>query len=48
MNPDGQQTELRVSPQAARLERVERELARIRRELSSSYETDTVMAEVAG
>ena len=48
VNPDGQQTELRVSPQAARLERVERELARIRRELSSSYETDTVMAEVAG
>jgi hypothetical protein len=34
-------------PNAQRLDRIERELARVRRELSSPTATDTVMAEVA-
>ena len=46
-NPDGGTAVLHVSRESERLERVERELSRVRRELSSSSGTDTVMAEVA-
>ncbi len=46
-NPDGGTAIVHVSQESERIERVERELARIRRELSSSYNSDAVMAEVA-
>jgi len=47
-NPDGSPTVAHVSRQQVEMERAEAELARVRRELSSSSDSDTVMAEVAG
>lgn len=48
-DPEGNLTTLYVTAHQERLERAERELARVRRELAASPgETDTVMAEVAG
>jgi hypothetical protein len=48
-DPEGNPTTLHVMAYQERLDRAERELARVRRELAASPgETDTVMAEVAG
>ena len=47
-DPEGNPTALRVSAHAERVERLERELARVRRELASPTVTDTVMEEVVG
>lgn len=47
-DPEGNPTTLRVSAHGERIELLERELARVRRELASPTVTDTVMAEVVG
>ncbi len=46
-NPDGSVSEVYVSPTQARVERIERELAQVRRELSSSSVTDMTSSEMS-